>query len=256
MPDRKTIAWLPTIGVLLLSATGYAQKPAITADQVISANIARRGGIARIEHAKTQKLRGYIQFSTTKHPFAVDLARPGRIHTEITLDGGRIVQAYDGKTAWTINPVEIQNDTMPRVLPEGEAKNVIAGGDMDGPLVHYAEKGNHVTYAGIDTADGRPAYKLDVVTAAGLADTYYFDTTSHLQTKWQGHRVMNGAPVVFESFFRDYRTVDGILVAFKVDSDTQGHAGGQHITLDTVQINAPVPDAEFVMPATGSPAKP
>ena len=254
--DRNNMVWLAAVSTLLLAASGQAQKPRISADQVIAANIASRGGMARIESVRTQKLRGHITFSGPVHPFAVDLARPGRIRTEITLDGGRIVQAYDGNTVWTINPVQQQNDTMPHVMPEGEARNVIAGGDMDGPLIHYAEKGNHVTYAGIDTADGRPAYKLEVVTAAGLADTYYIDTTSHLQTKWQGHRIMSGEPVVFESFFRDYRTVDGILIAFKVDSDTEGRAGGQHITLDTVQINAPVSDAEFAMPPKRPPTRP
>ena len=95
-----------------------------------------------------------------------------------------------------------------------------------------------------------------MATAAGLVDIYYIDTTSHLLSKWQGRRVMNGAPVVFESFFRDYRTVAGILIAFKVDSDTHGQPGGQHIALDTVQINAPVSDAEFAMPLTGPPTRP
>lgn len=257
MPDRNGVGWLTAASALLLSAPTQAQKPAITADQVIAGNIASRGGMPLVERVRTQKLRGHITFSSgIAHPFAVDLARPGRIRTEITLDGGRIVQAYDGKTAWTINPVQVQNDTTPRVLPVGEAQNVAAGGDMDGPLVHYAQKGNRVTFAGIDTADGRAAYKLEVVTAAGLADTYYIDTTSHLQTKWQGRRVMNGAPVVFESFFRDYRPVNGVMIAFKVDSDTEGQSGGQHITLDTVQLNTPLPDEEFIMPVTNPAVKP
>lgn len=234
---------------MALTSPAQAQKAVITADAVIASNIVSRGGLARLEAVRTERLRGHISFSGgSPHPFAVDLARPNRIRTVITLDGGQIVQAYDGKIAWAINPVQFPNDTTPHLLPAGEAENVAAGGDIDGPLVHYAAKGNHVTYAGIDTADGRAAYKLDVVTASGLRDTYYVDTKSHLQTKWQGHRVMNGAPVVFESFFRDYRPVDGVMIAFRIDSGTEGKAGGQSIALDTVELNTPVPDQEFEMP--------
>jgi outer membrane lipoprotein-sorting protein len=248
--DRKTVACLAVFATLLLPTSGHSQEVAHTADAVIAANVAARGGLLRLDSVRTQELRGHISFSSgLVHPFAVDLARPGKIRTEITLDGGRIVQAYDGSTGWTIDPVQVQNDTTPHLLAAGEAQNVAAGGDMDGPLIHYAEKGNHVTFAGIDTADGRPAYQLDVVTAAGLHDVYYIDKVSHLQTKWRGKRVMNGAPVVFESFFRDYRSVNGVMFAFKVDSGTEGQPGGQHIVLATIKLNESLPDAEFSMPS-------
>jgi hypothetical protein len=254
--DRTSMITWVAASVLVLTSPVQAQKSVMTADDVIASSMASRGGLARVEAVRTEKLRGHISFSSgSQHPFAVDLARPNRIRTVITLDGGQIVQAYDGKIAWAINPVQFPDDTTPHLLPAGEAENVAAGGDMDGPLIHYAAKGNHVTYAGIDTADGRAAYKLDVVTASGLRDTYYVDTTSHLQTKWQGHRVMNGAPVVFESFFRDYRPVDGVMFAFRIDSGTEGQAGGQSIRLDTVELNAPMPDQQFAMPPAAAAAK-
>lgn len=238
--------------VVFAASAATAQQPGNAADSVIAANIASRGGRARLESVRTEQLRGHISFSGgPAHPMAVDMARPDRIRTEITLDGGRIIQAYDGKVAWMINPAGSPGATAPHVLPAGEAANVAAGGEMDGPLVDYAAKGNRVTFAGIDTADGRPAYRLDVVTAGGLDDSYYIDTVSHLQAKWRGHRVMNGKPVVFVSFFRDYRSIDGVMIAFRIDSSTEGQAGGQSITLDTVRMNAQIPPAEFSMPASG-----
>ncbi len=224
------------------------QNDPVSADQVIAANIAARGGLARLQRVRSEKLRGHISLSGTPYPLSVDLERPNRVRTEITMNGGRIVQAYDGKVGWTINTTSNAADTMPHVLPAGEAENVAAGGDIDGPLVGYAARGNRVTLAGIDTADGRPAFKLNVVTASGLADTYYIDTTSHLQTKWEGHRTMGGSPVVFESYFRDYRSIDGVMIAFTIMSGTRGESGGQRITFDSVDIDTPMPDSEFTMP--------
>ncbi|HSU97427.1 MAG TPA: alpha/beta hydrolase-fold protein, partial [Gemmatimonadaceae bacterium] len=246
----------PAVMAMLLSATvARAQRlPVLSVDSVIALNVASRGGLARLMNVHTQEMRGHISFAAgPPHQFSVDMARPGRIRTEITLDGGRLIQAYDGRIAWMVNPAGgAGGDTAAHVLPEGEARNIAAGGDMDGPLVDYARKGNRVTLAGIDTADGRPAYRLEVVTAAGLRDTYYIDTVSHLQTKWQGHRVMSGEPVVFVSYFRDYRPVDGVMIAFRIDSGTEGRPGGQTITIDTVRLNAPVSDDEFLMPGRGS----
>lgn len=253
MTARSRLIPLAVMALLLSATVARAQRPAVSVDSVIAMSVASRGGLARLRSVRTQEMRGHISFADgPPHPFAVDMARPGRIRTEITLDGGRLVQAYDGNVAWMINPAGPRNDTVPHVLPPGEADNIAAGGDMDGPLVDYADKGNRVTLAGLDTADGRPAYRLEVVTAAGLKDTYYIDTASHLQTKWQGHRVMNGEPVVFVSFFRDYRPVDGIMIAFRIDSGTEGRPGGQSIAIDTVRLNATLSASEFVMPGRGT----
>ncbi|MEO7104712.1 MAG: hypothetical protein ABI311_15015, partial [Gemmatimonadaceae bacterium] len=173
------------VGSVRVNAQAAASRLPVSADQVIAANIASRGGLAHLERVRTEKLRGSITFSDgTAHPLSSDLARPARIRTEITFDSGRLIQAYDGRLAWTVNPLGSHADPAPRVLPTGEALNVAAGGDMDGPLVGYKRKGNRVIFAGLDTADGRPAYRLDVVTASGLHDSYFIDATSHLQTKW------------------------------------------------------------------------
>lgn len=262
MIDQRRLGWFALMGTwfawfvlvgswMIVSSSGGAQVAGNPADSVIAANIVSRGGMVRLKDVRAEEIRGHISFAVgSAHPLTVVMARPQRIRTEIGLAGGTLIQAYDGHVGWAVNPAGSEADRKPHLLPTGEALNVAAGADMDGALVDYAAKGSRVTLAGIDTASGRPAYRLDVVTAAGLNDTYYIDTVSHLQTKWMGHRVMNGVPVVFVSYFQDYRPVDGIMIAFRVDSETQGQAGGQSITIDTVRINPKVVDEEFVMPVT------
>ncbi|MEO7041551.1 MAG: hypothetical protein ABI035_04750 [Gemmatimonadaceae bacterium] len=260
MIDERRLGWFALLGTwfvwfvlvgswMIVCSSSGAQSAGNPADAVIAANIASRGGITRLKGVHAESMRGHISFGDgSMHPLSVDIARPQKIRTEITLAGGTLIQAYDGSVGWTVNPAGGEADRNPHLLPTGEALNVAAGADMDGAFVDYAAKGNRVTLAGIDTADGRPAYRLDIVTATGLNDSYYIDTVSHLQTKWMGHRVMNGTPVVFISFFRDYRPVDGIMIAFRIDSQTQGQEGGQRITMDTVRINPNVVDEEFAMP--------
>ena len=141
-----------------------------------------------------------------------------------------------------------QGDATPHPLEPENARNVIAADDLDGPLVNCQAKGNRVTLVGVDTADGRPAYVLHVVRRDSTEDRYYIDTTSALQVKWEGHRMQNGVPVVFDTYFRDYRRVSGVMVAFRTDSETRGRPGATHILFDSVAINVPIDRSRFVMP--------
>lgn len=228
---------------LLAATRSHAQ----TADSIIALDLAARGGLARLRAVRTERLVGRIQLANGAGGLdTVELERPLHVRTTIRLGTRTIVQASDGRTTWTINP--FAGDTAATVMAPDAARNVEAGADFDGPFIDHAAKGNRVRYAGLDTAGGRPAFVLDVITAAGLHDRYFVDRASHLVTRWTGVRVVNGRTVTFESYFRDYRTVDGVEIAFRIDSDTQGRPGAQHIVLDTAAVNVPIDPARFRMP--------
>jgi len=218
-----------------------------TADSIIALSLAARGGLARLEAVRTERLIGRVALANgLAGTDTVELERPLHVRTTLHLGPRTIIQASDGRTTWGVNP--LAGDSVPTVMAPDAARNVEAGADYDGPLMDYEAKGNRVTYAGVDTADGRPAFALDVVTPAGLHDRYYIDARTHLQTKWEGRRVVNGDTLVFESFFRDYRRASGVEIAFRIDSDTRGRPGGQHIVLERADVNVPIRAARFRFP--------
>jgi hypothetical protein len=242
---RNPALWVGA--ALILAASAQAQD----VDHVISRYVAARGGSERLKGVRAERLTGRISLPGGLNGVdTIELARPLRVRTTIHFSSGVLIQGYDGHTVWGVNP--FQGDTAPHPLDAGTAKNVIAGGDMDGPLVDYATKGNRLTLLGIDTADGRPAYAIRVVRPDSTDDTYFVDTASFLQVKWQGHRVMDGKPVVFESYFRDYRRVGGVMIAFRIDSGVEGEPAGQHMIFDAALVDPPISDARFVMPPAGS----
>lgn len=238
------------LAAVALGLAALAPRPATgqTADEIIARHAAARGGLAHLRAIRTVRLIGHISFGPgAEGSDTVEIGqRPVRIRTAITIGDRRVIQGYDGHTAWTMNG--FRGDSVPHVMAPEEARNVIAGADLEGPLIDHARKGNRVTLIGRDTADGRPAYKLAVVTATGAEDAYYIDAKTFLQTKWEGKRVANGKPVVYESWFRDWRPVRGVLFAYRIDSDARGQPGEQHIVTDTVEVDARVPDARFAMP--------
>lgn len=214
---------------------------------IIARFVAARGGLARLRAVRTVRMVGTIAFGGgPAHRDVVELERPDRVRTQLTMAGGVLVQAYDGCTAWMVDPS--RGDTLPRVLDAGTAKNVAAGADIDGPLVDAAAKGNRVTLAGLDTTGGRPAWALRVVRPDSTVDVYDIDTVSYRQVRWLGHRTMNGRPVVFESTFGEYRRVDGVLFPFRIASRTRGRPGGQRVAFDSVAVNVRISARDFAMP--------
>ena len=252
-PTRREITW-PAVIVLLALPLWSSRTPAQTADEVVARYLTALGGRDRAEQVHSLRLIGTISFGPGAEGVdTVELERPMKLRTTIVMQGRTLVQAYDGHTAWTIDP--FSGPPVPRVMPPAQARNVAAGADMDGPLIDYAAKGNQVTLSGMDTLNGRPEYRIAVTAADGLHDTYYIDARTFLKSHWEGQREMNGKPVVFESYFGDYRRVNGVMFPFRIDSDTKGNPGGQHLRFTSIETNVPVADARFQMPDSSATSK-
>lgn len=238
-------AWF---GFFFLSSGAAAQLPPHPpVDSLVARYLEARGGAARMRAVRAERLVGRMTFANgVTGVDTIEMARPGRIRTTVHLPAGTLVQGYDGTTAWGISP--FGGDSAPHVLDAGTAKNVIAGGDMDGPLLDYRPRGIRVSFAGLDTANGRPAWALSVVRPDSNLDTYFVDTASYQLTKWQGHRLANGIPVIYETYFRDYRRYGGLWFPCRLESHTRGRPGTQLIEVHSVAVDPPVDDDRFTMP--------
>lgn len=231
-------AWLAIAGAL----------SAQTVDEIVAKAIAARGGYEKIEAVQTQRIRGQIALGPDMGgPVVVEFKRPNKMYMQITLQPGKVLtRAYDGVTGWQANPFLDNSAAQP--LSPGDTKNISEEADMDGPLVNAAQKGNRIELAGKEPVGGHDAYKLKVTLKNGDVHYYFLDTTSFLETKWTGARAQNGAEVVYESYFSDFRPVGGLTVPFHIESDTQGREGKQELRFETVELNVSLEDSLFTMP--------
>ncbi len=77
-----------------------------------------------------------------------------------------------------------------------------------------------------------------------------FDAQTFLLLKWEGKRKgPDGSEFAVESFFRDYRELNGLKFAFELDSDRPGQPGEQKILVDKIELNPTIDDARFGKPA-------
>ena len=245
---RRASRLLLVVAPLAFTAVGAGGGAPDALDRLLERHVAARGGREALRAVRTAKLWGRFYSGPGAPALAmVELARePARVHTWIDFDGRVFEQGWDGREGWVLNP--FRGDTLAQPLPPEEAKNVAAGADIDGPLVDWRAKHEQMALAGLDTAAGRPAWKLVVTRPDSLVDDYWLDTLTLMQTKWRAWRTQAGQKVEFESYFGDYQRVGGVDWALRIDSGTPGVPGGQHFVFDSVRVGLPLDPSRFERP--------
>lgn len=230
-----------------------AQGAAPSVDDVVAKHIGALGGVDKIRAIKTSKTTGkMILGGGQMEASMVAYARRPAQRMEITMQGQKIVQAFDGTTAWMINPM--MGGGEPQRMPADEAKAAAADADADGsPLIDYKTKGNKVELQGKEDVEGAMAYKLRITLKSGNATTLLIDEKSYLPVKTITKRKQMGQEVELEAYTSNYKAVDGVMMPFNSEIRVGGRTMMQSV-IDKIETNVPVDDAMFAFPARPEPA--
>jgi len=225
-----------------------------TADEIVTKVLAARGGVDKIKTVRSQRISGTIDFGAgATGPFLVELERPGKMHIEVSIQGQTLIRSFDGKsTGWIINPFSPNKSVEP--MSAEDISNIADESDFDGPLVDYKSKGNQIELAGKEEVEGKPAYRLKLTSKKGETRSYLVDAETFHLVRWEGTRKVGDKEVPWESLFRDYRDVNGLMFAFEIDSDAPGTEQSQKIIADKIELNPQIDAAHFSKPA--APAAP
>ena len=227
--------------------------PAQTADDVINAYLKARGGLAKIKAVQTERVTGTITFAPgVEGPFFVERKRPLKMHMEITVNGQSLIRVYDGKSAgWIYNPFT-PNASVTAMSTE-DLSGIADEADFEGPFVDYKAKGNQIEYAGKEQIDGKVVYKLKLTGKHGDVSYFSFDASTGLLMKWQGTRKVGDKEFPWETYFRDFREVDGLKYPFLVESAAVESDQIQKITATKIETNIPLNESQFAKPSPPSP---
>jgi hypothetical protein len=94
--------------------------------------------------------------------------------------GGRMVMAYDGEDAWTMNTLV---DTEPVDMDPKEARNFIRDATTGGHLLYPALKGKSLQYHGASLVDEHLCYEIEVTLPDGDSLTYFLDYTTFVERR-------------------------------------------------------------------------
>jgi len=233
---------------LLLAPLALAQ----SVDEIIAKNSQARGGMDKLKSVQTIRSSGKMTLGPgIEAPGLLIQKRPNGARLEFTVQGLTAVQAYDGQTAWQVMPFTGKKDA--ELMSADEKKDIEESADIDGPLVDYKTKGNQVELLGKDKVEGTDVYKLKVTLKNGDVQTVYLDADSFLEIKEDTKRVVRGSEQEFETSIGDYKEVNGMMFPFAMETGQKGSPQKQKLTLEKIEINVPIDDASFKMPAAPPP---
>jgi outer membrane lipoprotein-sorting protein len=234
--------------IFLLAPLASAQ----TTDEIVAKVFAARGGLDKIRAVNSERISGHITFGEVSGPFVVELKRPMKMHMQLTVQNMTMVRVYDGKSGWANNPFDGKMN--PDDMTREDLKNINEEADFDGPLIDHKEKGNKVELVGKDKFKDKDVWRLKLTTRNGDVRFYLYDADSFLLVKWEGQRRYADKVLPVETFFTDYRDVSGLKFPFELDSGSSATDITQKITVENVELNPEINDAEFAKPA--APANP
>ncbi|MFQ5824129.1 MAG: outer membrane lipoprotein carrier protein LolA [bacterium] len=237
---RKTLFLIFSINVLFC-----IQVTAQTVEELIEKNIEARGGYEKIKAIKTIKMTGNSMFQGMEAPFTIFAKRPNNLRMEVTIQSQNMVQAYDGETAWMIFP--FMGSTEPQKMPEDQADAFIEQADIDGHLVDYKEKGHTVELIGKEDMEGTDVYKLKLTLKNGNVNYIYLDAEYFIELKQKAKRKRQGSEFEVETFFGDYKPINGLMIPHSLESKVGGQTVSQ-ITVEKVEMDVNIDDSIFKMP--------
>ena len=247
--DKKCL--LPVIALAALVSCALGQ----SADEIIAKYIQARGGAEKLKSVQSMKTTATMTMGPgMEFTGTVIKKRPAMARLEFTVQGLTAVQAYDGKEAWQIMPFMGKKD--PELMAADETKQTEEMADVDGPLVDYKSKGHQLELLGKAKVEGSDAYKLKLTLKNGDVQTVYLDAKSFLQIREVDKRTIRGTEQETESSIGDYKEVDGMMFPFAIENAVKGSDQQQMITINKIELNLPVDDSIFKMPAARKPDAP
>ena len=234
------------IALVAVSCLSVFARPQ-TADELVNKNIQAKGGIDKIKSVKTRRMTGKFKGARGRIAvFGQTNMRPDLVRQTLAMQGMTAVLAYDGSVGWQIQPFRGHKD--PEFMGEDSLRDLLLASDFDGPLVDYAEKGNRIEYLGHDLVDGDDALRLKITLKNGDIIYYYLDPDTYLEIRKQIQQFMRGSVRERVIDVGSYKPVNGVMYPFSISEGPRDNPGAQITTIEKIEVNVAVQDADFALP--------
>jgi hypothetical protein len=246
-----------------------ASPAGMTAEQIIDRNVTARGGLQAWRGVQTLSMSGKLEAGGNESstypvqgvkrggvqlpkrpteqmqlPFRLESKRSRKLRLEIDFRGQTAIQTYDGTHGWKLRPFLNRHEVEP--FTADEMKAAAFQSDLDGPMVDYAAKGTKAELEGTEKVEGKDNYRLKLTFKDGQSQHVWVDAKTFLESKIEGTpRRLDGKYHPVEIYYREYKTVSGIVVPYVTETKVQGVKQTEKIEVEQVVVNPPVEDSRF-----------
>jgi outer membrane lipoprotein-sorting protein len=168
--------------------------------------------------------------------FSYQTSAPNNLRLDLELGGSKVSECYNGKSAWRLDARGL------RTLLGDEAKRLRLESLLSNSRLNDLQRNRIVPQlAGKTTIDGREANAIEFI-KDGVRVKLFFDASTNLPLK----RERETADGVEETFYGDYRAVDGVMEPFSLK--IKKGASELLVTIERVEHSRVVELAAFRYP--------
>ncbi len=226
-------------------AVGAMAANAQTADEIVAKYFEITGGIDKWRALKTTKMTGTMAMQGMEFSATILNAPPNKMRVDVNIMGQNLVQAFDGTTAWWINPFQGSADA--QVMPDemaGDMKNQ----EFQTALLDYASKGHSIALEGQETVEGTACHKIKLTKKDGTVEYHLFDTESNVLILSRTAAKSGPAAGQFaDTFMSDYQEVNGLMFPYFLETKLKGDSV-QKITVSSIILDEAMENSLFDYP--------
>lgn len=219
-----------------------------TADEIISKNIAARGGTDKLKAISSLVRENTLAVQGMELPMKMTTLTGKGFRSELDVMGSPMVTALDGNSGWLILPSMVGGSGSPEDLPADQLKGAIEELDPVGSLFNYKEKGSSAELVGTEKVNGKDAFNLKITNKNGYVKHVYVDTETFLEVKTKAQISQAGQEFEQEIIMSNYKEVEGIKFPFSMEM-TSPMGGTMTLTANKIIINGTVDAAIFKKPS-------
>ncbi len=240
---RRYLKALPLLGALFAACSSPSP-----VDEIVSSNLAARGGKERIQALQSIRETGTTTASGGRVARVVyEIKRPGLFRLEFSSQGTTSVFAHDGETGWQVAPLQGQFEPQ-AIAPETDSAAGIDERDIEGPLVDWRQKGHLVELVGRETLPGGEAFKLKVTLEDGSIRYDYIDVASRQIVRSDITRMIRGRAGLLVDTFSDFRKVGGLVFPHLIETRIKDRPEVIRIVVEKIELDPDLDDARFRLP--------
>jgi len=243
---KKTLLFF--VAIVLFATTIHAQ----TAEEIIENYFENTGGIDKWKEMESMKALGTAPSPQGEFPFTMYGKLPDKMKIEVDIAGKTMIpQAYDGRIAWTLNPMA---GDQAQKLPEEQAKMIADDASIEDDFLNFNEKGHTVALEGTEEVDGVETFKIKLTKnvnndKAERVEYHFFDKENFVPIMSRT-TISEGqaAGTIVENYLSDYQeTAFGLIMPFYMETKYNGQTG-QKIIINEYNINEELDDEIFEFP--------
>jgi len=232
------------VSVLILGFFITAASFAQTADEVLQ-NYFDVIGQHKVSSIQTMTATGKSQAMGMELPFKQVFKRPDKIMLEVDIQGSKMLQVYNGKTGWMTAPWTGSTEPIDITGPQLEAMKVQA--DLDGQLYNWKEKGYEMDFKGKEDFEGAQVYKIMLTDTLKNSYMFLIDAETYILIKSSTTMTIQGNEITSDTFFSNYKEVEGMLLPHSVENKVNGQTQMVAI-MEKYVFNETIDDSVFEKP--------